>query len=356
MQNLAANRLQSRDEWMTAVDELLHSANPFAGTAALALNDLLEQALHGQHDEWIHEAAGTWPHHASAFRKLAETCSEHAELPHAEHAHLALFAVPLIFKFDEDIPTSQFDALVFPQGCGACLSSKLLAHHPLSSLVLSSRAYRFEELRSVRLSAVHRAAHTLAQGQRVMQTPSLPADLCHRRRRSFLRVLIGFCSGPDALRAATVISDVNAAAFISNHVRRTLGAQAETEVLFDGTYHESLYGGMWRYQECRVRELTCAALQALRPPHEAMLEWISGGIAPTLALSFAGGDARSEQRSYVLSTRPGDAPASSIDRMVNALASSGMTSIGSVVGNSAISRHPKSRRSAAGMVRVQLPI
>lgn len=328
---------RERDQWMSTLAHMLtrvckHGQGPLDMDAEI-LGEHLEQALLQSHDSWIDQACLSWPEHAGAIRRQAEQLSERVSVTrHGTRTCLALFAVPLVFEFDDEIPSSQFDAHVLPADSGAAWArwaACAVAHLPKQMGVLSPRIYRLEELRNIPLSAVRQATFALSQGERAGQPASWPANLYYRRRRSYLRFLVGYHRTHHQARAGPSLEfDVAATEHrMSTHVKQALGTAARVKAFFDGSYHDCLYAGMWGYQEIRAREVTAHALRTAREPIEAVIEWYAGEIGHELGLGFNCRHPHVKRRTYVLSSRPGDLPAQSIDRLSQVLQSAGIERI-----------------------------
>lgn len=336
MHRLFVLQTEERDQWMNTVERLLMSMPMGSPNELLveshtqALGHHLERALRIGSDAWIHEGCNRWPQHAGVIRRLAEDRSERVVVTrNGTSVCLSLFAVPLIFEFDDDVPASQFDARVFPLDSAAAVTDGATHYAPHAACEFSPRAYRLEELRTIPLSAVRQAAFALAQGERTGQPASWPASLFYRRRRSYIRFLVGCYrhSQQTTERLAPRFEAQATAEQLTAHTRRKLNASVRVKVLFDGTYHGSLFAGMWAYQETRVRDVTQNALQTARDPVEALTEWHEEGPWHELALSFLSADARVGGRSYVLSSRPGDLPRQSLDRLVRVVHSAGIQQV-----------------------------
>jgi hypothetical protein len=342
MHKLFVPRADEHGQWLSAVERLLMST-PAGSPHDLqvqshreALGLYLEQALLKGSDAWINEGFKRWPQHVGVMRRLAEDRSERVAVTrNGTTICLSLFAVPLIFEFDDDVPASQFDARVFPHDSAESITREATRYAPHANCEFSPRAYRLEELRTIPLSAIRQAAFALAQGERTGQPASWPASLFYRRRRSYIRYLIG-CYRHNSQSAEHFAPRFEAEATaeqLTTHARQSLNASVRVTVLFDGTYHGSLFAGMWAYQEARVRDVTRSALRAAQAPVEALTEWHGDGPWHELALSFLSADPRVGGRSYVLSSRPGDLPLLSLGRLVNAIRGAGIGCVKHRVGS-----------------------
>lgn len=360
MHKLFAPRADELGQWLNTVEHLLISM-PEGSHNELqvqshreALGLHLERALLIGSDAWINEGYKRWPQHVGVMRRLAEDRSERVVVTRNRTAiGLSLFAVPLIFEFDDDVPASQFDARVFPYDSAEPITREAIRCAPHVDCQFSPRAYRLEELRTIPLSAIRQAAFALAQGERTGEPASWPANLFYRRRRSYIRYLIG-CYRHNPQSAEHLAPRFEAEATVEQliaYTRQSLNASVHVTVLFDGTYHSSLFAGMWAYQEARVRDVTRNALRTAQAPVEALTEWHGDGPWHELALSFISADTRVGGRSYVLSSRPGDLPLHSLGRLVNAIRSAGIGRVNHLVG----SREP-SRLPAMASPCVSLPI
>lgn len=330
MQRSMMKVADSQRLWMEHLESLLACAGTERDLLSGPLSDHVCTALIAGCDNWIDEACSRWPQHGRLIRMTAESRSERVTVTrNGVTVHICLFVLALLFEFDEEVPVTQFEACLFPDANAAAALSCVPCR---ASMLFCPRAYRFEELRHVPLSRVQRAAMALAEGACDGAVPSLPASMQFRRRRTFLRYLSGHQLSHAAAPATHALAlDIPVAQdLLTTLVRDRLGAAARVRALFDGTYFENLYAGLWEYQGARVGHLAAQARRELACDVQAVVDVWRTGPLHELSLAFCKPQAGPPSRTYTLLSIPGDPPQRSLDLVCRALREAGVERINAV--------------------------
>jgi hypothetical protein len=308
--------------------------HPDAAEAKTALariaNELLKEGADATIDQAIEAAPSCGI--AQTIRYTAEAASEHTVIYRkGVTEELSLFAIPIITAFEQYVPASQFEtALIGFTSSKSLTSSMEHGRSKLEQMMLLPTLFRLDDLKSIPLSVVRNGAiclGTTSRNRGARPDPFVTQVGSFKRSTAFLRYLVGqrlavehecasraFCIGG-------LLQDLT-----KQVVERRLGLPCNVQILCTGSFHESLYSGMWSYQEKRLDHLARASRAQTRTkkPLEARVATHGHRHRFDMRVGFFVENEAIGGRAYRLSSRPSEDPSKCASRISSRLEAAGI--------------------------------
>jgi hypothetical protein len=195
--------------------------------------------------------------------------------------------------------------------------------------------YSYLDLKDLSLCEVRRFTVALA----AVQTESDAQRALHlhsgagtgKRSASFLRYVVGRLAGTDSASLTAPIRWPQLDRLLTHQLASHFGMSVAVQSTFDGRFFQSIYEGMWRYQEHRLAQLACAACSRSSNT-KALID--GDGLSVTRRWHVGLSSDDNLGRTYLLHTRPGENSASSFERIANRLRAGGVKDVRRAVGAS----------------------
>ena len=263
-------RTGSQDITNERVAEMIELAailtnHPGAAKARAALSRIANELLTNRSDSTIEQAIQAAPSCgiAQTLQRAVEAASERVVIYRdGVRAELALFAIPIIATFEQNVPESQFESAI--SGING-LKMKDGRIDP-AQMTLLPKLFRLDDLNIMPLSIVRERGInfcTSAVNGGSEWHPSGTQMWGLKRSTAFLRFVVGqrqvFEDEDWIANEGGVCEHLND--ITSQAIKRYLGVPCRVQAFYTGSFYEGLYAGMWVYQETRLDQLaraTCA--------------------------------------------------------------------------------------------------
>ena len=312
--------------------------HPRAARAKAALtrtaNELLEQGADAIIDQAI--AAAPSRRIAHTLQLAVEAASERVVIyRNGVRAELVLFAIPIITTFDQNVPESQFETA-------------------LSSLDDLKDLARRSEKRQARACTDGTAAeavplgrpqhHAVVHGAKAWDPTrhgcgspdsewhsSMTRTRSLKRSAVFLRFLVGQrpTLGPDDGATGEAELCERLGNLTKQAIKHCLGLPCHVRAVHLGSFHETLYSGMWLYQETRLDQLARASYAQTRRNKrpQARVVTYGRGYRFEIWVGFFAGNTVIGGHVYRLGSRPNEDPRLCVARIASRLEAAGVKTI-----------------------------
>ena len=247
-------------------------------------------------------------------------------------SELLLFAIPIVTTFEQNVPETQFEsALNGLSGLKDLTSSMKEGRLQLAQIVLLPKLLRLDELNDMPLSIVRECGLSLATAAVSRASKSHPfvaQDRSFKRSTAFLRFAVGqrqltehedWGAGEDGLCERLEKLTTSA-------IQRYLVPSCRVQATCRASFHESLYSGMWLYQEQRLDQLARASRAQAQRKESLEARVVIHGPEYRFEIRvgfFAGGEAIGG-RAYRLRSRPSEDPRVCVSRISKRLETAGV--------------------------------
>ena len=273
---------------------------------------------------------------ANELRRTVEHVSENIHLRlNGSELEIQLFAIPIIVKFDQDVPGSQVEsALSYMEWQGSL--AKIFAGDDLEHgrIVVLPTFFTFAALAGIQLSLLRKCAISLAanNGRDFFGSfPFIHKSNTLRRCHVFLRYLVGHRvlsahKSKDGINTTicTYLQEI-IKHLLESHLKLTCSVNA----FHTGEFHNPLYTGMWLYQIYRLNKIA-TAVSSEQCSHGLPKTIITSPVSRangTLKVGFYDEHQLLGQHAYLLHTRPGEDFDRCVTRLIYRLEAIGMTTM-----------------------------
>jgi hypothetical protein len=274
---------------------------------------------------------------------------------------LALFTVPVISSFEVAVPESQFEvALQSVFGCRSCGDTGGHLCHSLLQRKLCPYAFAFDHLSELPTSPTSQdVASLFNEFNRTLPYISYLNSTCrYKRSTTFLRYFVGAKGsffGEDSGERAKPYSALRL--HLKAGIERQIGLECKVELLFKGSFLDSLYTGMWLYQCKRLEHLIHRVILGNgRGRLVARIAIVNQFDHCDLRVGFFVGSRPVELRDYLLRTRPRENVMRCIERLTKRFITCGIHTVISEGGKLDTCRHERSLGFWSDCPRIAVPI
>ena len=244
-----------------------------------------------------------------------------------------LIAIPIIASFNEMVPTSHIETALCDFDCaGNCANYLAEVGGYKGQPKFFPQLFLFDQLIAVPISAVKKEViSSHAEIDNAKKWPSWASgEQSFKRSSAFLRYLVG-CQGTEETqsrngqrRFCAMFEET-----MTRMLERRIGRTCEVDIIYTGSFFESLYTGMWRYQMKRLDYLIwhvwnstvhkrslCAKVNLQRHRRQFGFQ-----------VSFFRGDRPVDGHGYLFRTRPAEDTMRCLQRVKSRIEASGIYTI-----------------------------
>jgi hypothetical protein len=241
---------------------------PSAGPSLELKRRLGELVLGGRDDvvdSLVDRAAGSGD--SLRLRRIAESAATTFCMKRGGIAgRVSLFIVAIVLVFDDEIPATQVDPLLRQMLLSQSIRSHIAAAvrtRDDDGISLLGEVFELDALARLPLSAIHRAAEAMSEGdlKHVRYVLGVGVDRPPRRSGAFLRFVVGQRTGVEggAVTGERVLR--SPARRIADAMRGTIDVPVRVGTCIDGSFFDGLFAGMWRYQDARIGQVARRAAE-----------------------------------------------------------------------------------------------
>jgi len=268
------------------------------------------------------------PHTVGASRERVRFLKSGVE------TELSLIAIPVVVSFKEMVPTSHIETALYDFDCaGNCANYLAEVGGYKGQPKFFPQLFLFDQLMAAPISAVKKeviSLHAEIDNARKKWPSWASGERSFKRSSAFLRYLVGCQIAEETqsrngqLRFCAMLEEI-----MMRVLERRIGQTCEVDIIDTGSFFESLYAGMWRYQVKRLDYLIrhvwnstihkgslCAKvnLQGQRRQFE-------------LRVGFFRGDRPVDGHGYLFRTRPAEDTMRCLQRIKSRIEASGICTI-----------------------------
>jgi hypothetical protein len=183
-------------------------------------------------------------------------------------ARLSLFIVAIVLVFDDEMPGTQVDPLLRETLRTRSVRSQIDVAARTGDgedVSLLGEVFELEALARLPLSAIHRAAVAMRDGNFEVARHCLGVDVERPARRSgaFARFLVGRRTGFEKSAVTGEQLLRSPAKRIADAMRDRMSVPVRVSACVDGRFFDGLFAGMWRYQDARIGQVASQAIGRL---------------------------------------------------------------------------------------------
>ena len=274
---------------------------------------------------------------------------------------VSLFVIPVIASFSDEIPGSQFDAVMRRLLTGTILKDAIdIDELDVREWLVVPELFELDDLKDLPLSAIRQGGLAIAAhvGGRGEHGGFEHHETSMRRATTFVRYIIGQRAAFDEHTSPRRMECVQLEQATRIMFERQLGMSPKIEAFYDGEFFEGLYDGMWRYQDIRVGQVTEKARCDVgrRGALAAALGIEGDELRHRIRLAFFNEKARCKGEGYRLSGRPGDRATKSVERVTERLVRAGVAKVSSTIDFDPLASGTLAKRTRRGQFSSDVPI
>ena len=299
------------------------------------LKNRIEDLLDKSHDHVIEQAIMVAPDStiAQTIRSTAESASEGVRISRDGcDTNISLFVVPVITSFGEGVPVSQFKAAL--QGLNGSMELTNYVNGRQTGaghVMLLPQMFRLDDLKGLSLSAVRKG--TIALGNtngsaEIEQHPFIKRSGSFKRSTEFLRYLVGrhVVTGASVIGCRRRRTGTRIQTLTKQTLERRIGLRCTVDAVYTGSFHDSLYTGMWRYQERRLDQVSHHTRNSTGDKNILEAKIVTHGHRDSfdIRVGFFSNGETIGGRSYLLGSRPGEDAGRCLGRVISRIEATGI--------------------------------